>query len=560
MKKIRKLVPPAVTVIAKLVLYIGVLLLLGLFGRQAFIWAFDIVPGAIVSWIYVIIVVYSVLYSNINWRRIFDDIGINPVKVFLVVVFAALLVFASIRGWYSFFVPSNINRIVLAIIYGAIIAFYMTYFIASQVFLNLRYHKNWRELKDPLIALAVIILVVFAMFFLPVNSVLVALVQVAIVAIIIAFTTFCYNLHYLLIAIDHTRVGNHKASSNKAAQAEFSEIMKRVNNKYVIAVQAVFVTLLVLFDVSRNIVWAAVVFWVIVGILAFVLAMFLLMLILLAVPIRYSVNGSIGEDGGPQVVANVTYLLKLVQVAFSYSKEGTKLAVKIAGFRVGKKPSEDDETRQDSTKTTGEATVLRLMNIAKKVGVADFKEGSLAHQLTSGLEETPAADEIQQDYIDMPPELEHIKAEPLEEPEDSKKTKTSIKDKLTNLKKDIDGVLQYPNRKIVTKLVIRAIKKTMKLLLPKHMHITGQVGFSDPSTTGFFMAGYAVLYGALNAGHHVQISGIFDTPSTVVKLNGNVKGRINILRITLPTIGLLLKKSIRTLIRDLLKLTKRKED
>ena len=233
------------------------------------------------------------------------------------------------------------------------------------------------------------------------------------------------------------------------------------------------------------------------------LPLILLVVVLLAIPVRYKVDAvtGVGGDGQHKAVVGVSYLFGLVRLAYNY--------------------------------LDGEGKVTpRLFGIPLK--------SRTAHS-THDIKKAPKKDK--------PP-----KAASKEKKPSKKKPKPSLKQKYVKLKSNTNMVLTYPNRKAIIGHFLSMLKKQWKILKPKRINISGIVGFTDPSHTGFFFAAYGVVAEFLDIRRYIQLSGNFDTPHTVVQLQIHAKGSIRLGRMIIPIIGLLLKKEIRKLIKDIINL------
>ena len=252
--------------------------------------------------------------------------------------------------------------------------------------------------------------------------------------------------------------------------------------------------------------------WVLLGLIALVVFVVLLIIILLAIPIRYEVRATTGEDNGNVVFVRISYLLRLVRMVYEYQDGAGQRKVKILWFTLGKKkadlkPRKDKPDSNDKHETKTRIPFLHTNKTTKSVEPE---------------EETPPV-----------------------------KWHQSLKNKYINIKNSINDVLTYPNRKIIIDLALSATKKLFKILRPKRFRVTGTVGFADPSTTGIFVGVCEMVVMHFDIGKYVRLGGDFDSSKTEAHLKINAKGSISLGRIVLLSIGLLLKKPVRTLIKDL---------
>jgi len=275
--------------------------------------------------------------------------------------------------------------------------------------------------------------------------------------------------------------------------------------------------------------------WLLVPIaatLALVAALLLLTIILMLIPIRYRVHAVHGGEGGTNATAKASYLFGLIGYVVRYEAGTLRRGLRIAWhtFYGKEKPAEEIEKLADDFDMNEKAAaVLKRFNIDPPPQIDD----------------SPASVEVDNGHPQKP-----------EPPRTIREKFADIKAKLADINSMKDAVLTYPHRKFIMDQAWRTFKKIMNIILPKKLDISGIVGFEDPSKTGFFFAAYGVILSIFDLGNKVRISCLFDTPDTVIKLNAHAKGSFSIARITVPVIRLILRRQVRTLIKDLLNLRK----
>jgi len=274
-----------------------------------------------------------------------------------------------------------------------------------------------------------------------------------------------------------------------------------------------------------------VLFWVCSAPLLLVLFIILVTLALAIIPVRYRVKANTGVGTEQAAFAKVNYLFGLIRGTYVYENGESKLKYYIAWFDLSKrrKASKAENFKEDS-----------------ECQAPYSPEKSNFLKIFEKYVEPEHDDSGKRDEVKHPPPA-------------APKSKSKFSDKINNIKakyaetkSKIDAVLTYPNRKIIMRLVFGTIKKFFKTLKPKHLDISGRIGFEDPSKTGLFMGLYEALADVLKIRNNVRLVSDFDTPTTVIDLKINAKGSISVARMTRPFIGLLIKKPIRTLIKDLL--------
>lgn len=249
--------------------------------------------------------------------------------------------------------------------------------------------------------------------------------------------------------------------------------------------------------IAINIFW--VILWVLLGILALLVAMILLIILLSFIPIKYSVNATVGNENSTLV--RVSYLFPLIIFVYENKKSKEVSYVRIIGFR--KKLNVETKEFFDNNNEATEATI-------------DIN----AEKTTKKTNEKPKKDE-----------------------------KFSINDIIEPIK----VVLTYPHRKTIMELCKRALKKIAKVLKPDELHVSGVVGFDNPASTGLFFGAYEALCGALGIRKHVQLDGDFEASANTVSLKIFTRGNVRVAQLVWPIIWLVLKKPVRTVIWDLMK-------
>jgi len=242
--------------------------------------------------------------------------------------------------------------------------------------------------------------------------------------------------------------------------------------------------------------------WILFGLLALLaLPLVLLVIIFLAIPVRYKVDAVTGQGDANKIFVRVTYFFGLVRA--TYRDKAFKM--RIFGIPIGRK----NRQLPDAEKKTEQKVEGKMLDLLKSV-----KE---------------------------------------EKPAEKENPKRPIKERLANIKDSITKVLTYPNRKKILSLTLKMLGRLWKIIKPKKLNISGEVGFEDPSKTGFLFAAYGVVAEFLNIRKYVQLSGNFDTTHTVAQFDIYIKGSINVARMMLPILNWVRKKPIRKLIKDIIK-------
>ncbi|MCL2225353.1 MAG: hypothetical protein FWB96_10355 [Defluviitaleaceae bacterium] len=235
-----------------------------------------------------------------------------------------------------------------------------------------------------------------------------------------------------------------------------------------------------------------IVLWIFLWILIVAAALVLLVLLLSAVPIKYSATAKV--DNGTDVSVRVSWLFRLVR--FVYENRG---GVEKMDFRI----------------------------LFFKINLDEEK----------------------------PPQPSEKKAAPQNSSPD-KKTHEIPPEKKENVYETISNsfhVLTESKVKQIIKPVKVAIKKILKLLLPKYIDISGVMGLPCPFETGLLVGAYETVAGMFRLRDKVRFAGDFNTDVLVFRVNADIRGRFSVFQIAIPIIGLVLHKPVRLVIRDMLR-------
>ncbi|MCL2187517.1 MAG: hypothetical protein FWC16_06750 [Defluviitaleaceae bacterium] len=239
------------------------------------------------------------------------------------------------------------------------------------------------------------------------------------------------------------------------------------------------------------------------GVILLLPLLILLFLLVMFAPLRYAVVARVG--GETTVRAKARYLF----ISFRYllQKGESKTQIRIFGFPIKTKAP----TKEPEKKTTFEEIIQEKAD-----------------------EIIPADEEPKDTPKDVPPP----------KPEEKKPSK-------------LRSILTYPQLKTIISLVYQCLKKTLRILLPKKLNISGTVGFDDPAATGMFFGAYAGIASALRLREKVRLTADFAEAGVRLKISAG--GSISIARLTLPVLWLACKKPFRAFIRFLLKKDERND-
>ena len=339
--------------------------------------------------------------------------------------------------------------------------------------------------------------------------------------------------------------------------------------------------------------------WILRVILFLLLLIVVLVAIILIVPIRYQVEGEFLEKK-PGARGKITWFLYLIYMKFCYEEE-FHIQVRVFGFKVydsakessgkiksKKKPGKETENVVEETsvdelaawekeieaEAKEEAELASHMEaefskhrLQEKASDSSQKEQKVSSDIeqSSGQEEQKVPSNIEQssgqEEQKVPLNIEQSSGQ--EEQENaSEQEKKSITDKIESIKnkvqdiiqkiKDIiskiqDGKLKVEhyielwNREETQTTFNRAKKKfgrMIKAILPRKWKLTGEIGFSNPATTGQLMGALGAMYPIL--GNKVQVVPNFE--NEVMNIEGSVKGHIRLGNLLYQVVSLLLNR------------------
>ncbi|MCL2378570.1 MAG: hypothetical protein FWC77_05520 [Defluviitaleaceae bacterium] len=221
-----------------------------------------------------------------------------------------------------------------------------------------------------------------------------------------------------------------------------------------------------------------------------VLLLIIIAIVLCLGRIRYRVDAQVGSKNEASV--KVSYLMKLVQFALVYSSGNQNIHIRIAGIRLGGK----------SAKKKRKAATVKTIE---------------------------------------PP--------PPEEPPPPKPEKEEKTDRISPLSQ-VKAALTYPNRKIIMSLCLQSLGKFVRALRPKHLDISGVIGFDDPCTTGWAMGAYEAAASVAGVRSKVRILGNYIEKA--LELDIAAEGNTRLWGLVWPFIWLYLRRPIRLFLREVL--------
>lgn len=254
--------------------------------------------------------------------------------------------------------------------------------------------------------------------------------------------------------------------------------------------------------------------------LALLCLVLLLILIVLFVPIKYKAVGEY-KDKKPDILLNVSYLLHIVSVSFTFKDKKPEFYIKIFGIRLKKK---NKKKKTDSNPQSND-------ECPKSSNDLENNKSSQTIDDSISTDEKPVTNSTE---------------------EKETESKTSIKDKISKSKSDLDfyiNLIKSDYFKNTFSVIKHRIGKILKSILPKRGRINLWLGFENAGTTGEIVGIYKALYAYI--GHVVKLNSYYDRECTDVDFN--IKGRIYIFIIAYHGLCILLNRNVLKILKMLKK-------
>ena len=301
--------------------------------------------------------------------------------------------------------------------------------------------------------------------------------------------------------------------------------------------------------------------WVLRIILFLLLLLVVLVAVVMIVPIRYQAEGEFIEKK-PGIQGKLTWFFYLIHMKFAYEEE-FHIVVRLLGFKLydscnaetkSKRVKKDNVLSNEAADVEDDVSLdvneeeYDLESLEKEMAAEDEAEAELAKSvihdnqskssLENGLNQEDGADNnTSDDKKDLFDKLEEI----------TLKLQGVIQKIQDIIKKIQDGKLKAEHyielwNKKETQVTFQRAKKKMgkviKAILPRKWEVVGDVGFSNPATTGQFMGVLGAMYPIL--GNRVKI--VPDFEGEVIEVKGKVKGHIRLGNLMYQLISLLLNR------------------
>lgn len=292
----------------------------------------------------------------------------------------------------------------------------------------------------------------------------------------------------------------------------------------------------------------------IIGIVLLSLFLFLLftLLLVLFVPIRYSFHGKKREE--IFLKARISWLLRILSVSFLYEGEQPVIVIRIFGYTVVHTGKEKKEKKKKSKRS-------------KRQENSEREEESRSFEKEQALLQAPKEQEQEEQKKEQPreetkkkiqKEIGHDKTiTDQEEPKREKSSREAFSSKFSDIRGKFDLLRlfwQDEKNKQAIKILLLALKKIGKHILPTKLEGILIFGTGDPCTTGQILAIASAFYAKY--GQHLTLCPDFE--ETKIEGELRLKGRIQVFHFV--KVGILtwtkkevayFRKSLKKLIRQL---------
>ena len=274
-------------------------------------------------------------------------------------------------------------------------------------------------------------------------------------------------------------------------------------------------------------------------------------------PIRYRIRGKRSEEGEAYAVADVTWILRIIQF-HGYYRQGKdfEYSLKVLFFRLFPKKEttvSEGERKQKDKKSQEEVTDDRQDENKEGKKSVDQNNQGKCEERTSQTEEEPQKPEAEKtsDIEENRKQKEQEKRKKQKSSNREKKSQeknifSKIKDKIEHIKdtfhkacdKMKDALSSYEKfREFIaeqeTKEALKFLNKQRKYLTrhlkPDRFQIKMNYGMEDPASTGEILAVYSVIYPFLPGKWNVEP----DFEQACLYGEINVKGKIRLFRLTI---------------------------
>ena len=257
-------------------------------------------------------------------------------------------------------------------------------------------------------------------------------------------------------------------------------------------------------SVILSVLW--VVLKIVLWIFAVLVALVFIIVLLTAVPIKYNIVCCTGNKN--YLLVKTSYFFKFIRVIYKYCNGKGKTDIYVTFFKVrGRKK------RKEKIDCEEKEPIEKI--ISEKIAAVEKKTENKSQKKSSTKKE-------------------------------------SFIKRFTNFR----AALTEMQVKTIIKHIFTAMKKILRGLRPKYFEISGVVGFSDPFKTGMILGAYEAVAGMFRLREKIRITGNFNAEKIDIRLKAELRGKVNIFRMTIPIIWLITRKPVFALIKKMW----RKED
>lgn len=303
-----------------------------------------------------------------------------------------------------------------------------------------------------------------------------------------------------------------------------------------------------------------------------------LVLVILLVPIRYEADVSF-INKKPSGIAGVHWLLRLLQIHFSFGKDVNGLQIKIAGKKLGggkktKKASKASTSKKKKNESEPKSSAVLENSISEEQQEKDqelleetAKLSDEKTQISENTKEISACENktvlteaVQEDASESSTISDSTEDDQPKESLSEKidKIHNTICQKIDGIRTKLEGLdkkrlwiaslLEYLQTEPMKQSLVRLKNNLIKILLhilPQKGTVDLQIGFKNPATTGQLLGILGMLYPRFNG--KLSVTPYFD--KSILEGEVAFQGRIRLMTLVIVGVKTILDKNIRTFIK-----------
>ena len=278
----------------------------------------------------------------------------------------------------------------------------------------------------------------------------------------------------------------------------------------------------------------------------------LILCLVLFVPVRYKLDGSYEND--PDANARVTWLLHLVSLRLSYTKDGLTKSLRILGIPIkkrekkAKKPKKEKKTKkkEKSENRLPQEEELTLEGFAEEKPSAEVQESEVKTETFTT--KTEAEEEEQGFFSKLREFIQKIYDWIVHFSEKIRDIYNKIRSAVSDAAYYLDLLTDSHNQETIL-YALKQICLILRSICPKKWNLYARFGFEEPDTTGKILAIAALLHPF--TGPRLSLDPVYD--EKVLCASGMAKGRVFLITVLIVAWRLYFNKDLKKVIKALKK-------